>query len=520
VGSELIEYRSQLGARKNLQALLRLAPRKARVQRENGFDEIDAAGLTPDDTVQVRPGERIPGDGTVLDGVSTVDQSAITGESIPVEIRPGADVFGGTINQTGVLLVRITAQVQDSTLAKIQALIARAEENQTPVMRLMNRYVSWYTPIILMCAAIVLFFTRDIDRAIAMLIVACPCTIILSTPTAFVAALSAAARVGVIIKDLKSLEVAKRVDMLMFDKTGTLTTGRLTVAGVSVNGQVDESQLLAMGASLDQYSTHPVAKAVVYEANRRRLSLSEATEVVESPGYGMEGRIDGRPVLIGRKEWVEKQCRHTFKPEWNEDGTTGLYVARDRCIVGVLHLADTLRPDARQVIDSLRKESARQVIMLTGDGKKAAGRIARELSCEVESEVMPGEKMDRVEAAKERGGVVCVVGDGVNDGPALAAGDISIAMGAAGSDVAIHSAGIVLMNENLNRIPFVLELSRRAVDTIRQNLMFSTIYVLTLICLSALGVLSPVWAAILHSASSLFVVFNSARLLRVGEELA
>jgi Cd2+/Zn2+-exporting ATPase len=217
VGAELIEFRSQLGARKNLQALLRLAPSKARIQREDGFERIDAALLAPDDTVQVLPGERIPGDGTVLDGVSAVDQSAVTGESIPVEIQPGAEVFGGTINQTGVLLVRITSPAKDSTLAKIQDLIARAEGNQTPVIRLVNRYVSWYTPIILMCAAIVLFFTRDIDRAIAMLIVACPCTIILSTPTAFVAALSAAARVGVIIKDLKSLEVAKRVDMLMFD---------------------------------------------------------------------------------------------------------------------------------------------------------------------------------------------------------------------------------------------------------------------------------------------------------------
>jgi P-type E1-E2 ATPase len=245
-----------------------------------------------------------------------------------------------------------------------------------------------------------------------MLIVACPCTIILSTPTAFVAALSAAARVGVIIKDLKSLEVANRVDMLMFDKTGTLTTGRLAVAGVSANGRVNESQLLALGASLDQYSTHPVAKAIVAEAKRRQLTLSGASEITEIPGFGMEGRIDGSSVLIGKREWVEQQCRGSFQPAWNEDGTTSLYVARDRCIVGALHLADTIRTDARQVIDTLRTAPARQVIMLTGDGRKAAGRIARELSCEVESEVMPGEKMARVEAAKKPGGGSAGAGTG------------------------------------------------------------------------------------------------------------
>lgn len=520
VGSQLIEYRSQWGARKNLEALFRLAPGKAWIKRENSFKEINSSALAVGDIVQVRPGDQIPGDGTVMEGFSTVNQAAITGESLPVEKQPGDTVFGGTINQTGVLIIRITVQVQDSTLAKIQALITQAEENRTPVTRLINKYISWYTPIILICAAIVLFFTHDIDRSIAMLIVACPCTIILSTPTALVAALSAAARLGVIIKNLQCLEVANRVDTVIFDKTGTLTTGQLSIMSITLNERVKEDELLALTASLEQYSTHPVAKAVVLEAKKRNITLWDTCDVQEKPGFGIQGKINGNRIAVGRRIWIERLCPECAEQKTDIHGTTRLYVAQDNHLIGIFHLADTIRPDAKPVIQNLRTQSELQVIMLTGDGHIAANQIAEQLSCHVESEVMPDQKMARVEEARRRGAVVGVVGDGVNDAPALAAGDVSIAMGAAGSDVAIHSAGIILMNNKLDRIPFVLELSRRVVATIRQNLIFSTLFILVLFWLSAGGTISPVLAAILHASSSLFVVFNSARLLRVGEALS
>jgi len=521
VGSQLIELRSQLGARKNLEALLRLTPHRAMVLRDKGFESIEATALKAGDIVQVKPGERIPGDGIIMDGFSCVDQSAITGESLPVEKRPKDTVFGGTINQTGVLTIRIAVPVKDSTLSKIQRLITQAEESRTPVSRIVNRYVSWYTPTILMCAAIVLFFTRDLDRAIAMLIVACPCTIILSTPTALVAALSAAARLGVIIKDLTTLEVANRVDTLVFDKTGTLTTGRLAITSMHVNGKVTEAELLALTATLEQYSTHPVAKSILMEAKSRNLLLFPKAEAVEEmPGCGIRGRVNGTSIAVGRGQWIEQFCFGSVKRETCETGTTCLYVARDGHILGTLQLGDTLRPEAKSVIHDLKTRIARSVVMLTGDGKATAHRIAAQLECDVEAEVLPHQKMKRVEEARKRGAVVAVVGDGVNDAPALAAGDVSIAMGAAGSDVAIHSAGIVLMNDKLDRIPFVLRLSRRVVATVRQNLVLSTIYILTLFWLSAGGVISPVLAVVLHTSSSLFVVFNSARLLRVGEDIS
>jgi Cd2+/Zn2+-exporting ATPase len=520
VGAQLIEFRSQLGARKNLEALLRLAPQKAWVRRGNGFEAVDAAALTTGDVVQVRAGDQVPGDGTVIEGTSCVDQAAITGESLPVDKKAGDRVFGGTINQTGLLTVRITAETGDTTLAKIQNLIAQAEDNRTPVTRLVNRYVSWYTPLVLMCAAIVLFFTHDLDRAIAMLIVACPCTIILSTPTAFVAALSAAARLGVIIKKLHFLEVANRIDTLVFDKTGTLTTGRLTLSSISVNGRVSKDELVALTASIEQYSSHPVAKAVMAEARQRKIEPWAAVDVGETPGFGIQGKLNGSIIAIGRKRWIEKQCPEGIMESANGDGTTSLHVAQNNQWIGTLHLTDTIRPDAKAVIEDLHSQFVRQVVMLTGDRRSAAERIAAHLNCEVESEVMPSQKMARVEEARRQGCIVGVVGDGVNDAPALAAGDVSIAMGAAGSDVAIHSAGIILMNDQLDRIPFVLKLSHRVVATIRQNLVFSTLFILALFGLSAAGSIPPVLAAVLHTSSSLFVVFNSARLLRVGEDLS
>lgn len=521
VGAHLIEYRAQLGARKNLEDLLRLTPHRALVQRGDGFEDIEASRLKVGDVVRVKPGARVPGDGIVLEGMSLLDESAITGESLPVRKEHGDRVFGGAINQSGALLIRITVPPGDSTISRIQKLIARAEASRTPVRQVIDRYVSWYTPIILMCAAIVLFFTRDINRAIAMLVVACPCTIILSTPTALVAALSAAARLGVIIKDLKTLQRASLVNTLVFDKTGTLTEGRLAVTAIHGNCRFDESDLLTIAASLEQYSTHPVAQAILSESEKRNLSLfKNVKDVEEKPGCGIRGFVNGQSMAAGSGEWIAGLCSSKARTEPDRAGATGLYIADGDHIIGSIELADTVRPEAREVIRALKKRSIREVIMLTGDRKATADRVARELGCDVVSEVLPEQKMYRVEEARKRGAVVAVVGDGVNDGPALAAGDVSIAMGAAGSDVAIHSASIVLMNDRLDRVPFVLELSRRVVATIRQNLVFSTLYVLALLLLGASGAISPILAVILHTSSSLFIIFNSARLLRVGEDIS
>ncbi|MBD3346875.1 MAG: cadmium-translocating P-type ATPase [Chitinivibrionales bacterium] len=517
--STLIEYRSQLGARKNLEALLRLSPSLARIKSGNSIEEIDISRLKAGDIVQVRPGDRIPGDGVVCEGFSTVNEATITGESIPVEKNINDSVYSGTINLSGILIIRITADGDDSTLSKIQEMIVQAEQSKTPVMRLINTYIAWYTPVILMLAGIVLFFTRDLDRAISMLIIACPCTILLSSPTALISALSAAARLGVIIKNVVSLEIADKITTIVFDKTGTLTTGILAVKDIHLENGVDEHEVLNIAAGLEQYSSHPVAKAVIDESSRRNIIGAKPENFEERPGFGVKGAINNVPLAVGRREWIEEQTAQKIAVTENGKGTSRLYVSRNNEFIGTIEFSDYVKPEAGSIITELKKEKIAKIIMLTGDHKEPAERVAAQLGCEVKAEVLPYEKMTTVMDIKREGDTVAVVGDGVNDAPALAAGDLSIAMGAAGSDVAIHSASIVLMNDNLNRIPFIMRLSHRVTYTIRQNLVFSILYILTLFALSAGGFISPVLAVILHTFSSVFVVFNSARLLRVGEEL-
>ncbi len=414
-------------------------------------------------------------------------------------------------------MVEITEETKDSTLCRIRELIAQAETSKTPAMRLVDRYVSWYTPLILMLAGIVLFFTHDLSRAISMLVIACPCTILLSSPTALVAALGAAARLGVMVKSVAALESAARVDTVVFDKTGTLTTGKLALTDiVSIDG-VSQEQLLAVAASIEQYSTHPVAKAIVGEAHKRNVALGTATEIEEKPGFGLRGKLDTGVVSAGRHEWCSADG--TAAPATDSTAST-VWVAHDNHLVGSLRLSDSVKPKAPAVLRELRSGAISHIVMLTGDRRPVAESVGNALGCAVKAEVLPEHKMTEVTKLREEGRVVAVVGDGVNDAPALAAGDVSIAMGAAGSDVAIHSASIVLMNDRLDRIPFVFTLARRVAWTIRQNLIFSVLYILVLLALSASGAIAPVLAVILHSLSSVFIVFNSARLLRVGEKIA
>lgn len=519
--SKLIEYRSQVGARRNIESLLRLAPGKA-FRLENGLEiETDSAALKKGDLIRVRPGDSIPGDGFVMTGTSSVNEATITGESLPVDKKHGDQVYGGTINISGMLEIEISTASTDTTLSRIKELILRAEESRTPIMRLIDQYAGWYTPVALMLAGIVLFFTRDINRAVSMLIIACPCTILLSSPTALVAALSAAARLGVIIKDVAILETANRVNALVFDKTGTLTTGSLYITALYPSSSSSEEELLRCAAAAEFSSKHPAAKAIVAEARQRNIGIFPATAFMESSGWGVQADIGGSAVFAGKMQWLEKNGIEVPAGEKeNLEGQSVIYLAADGRFLGRIALSDRVRPDAEAMMAQLRKGGIEKIVMISGDRRNVAEKVASELGCEVEAEVLPEEKMNRVLAIKKQGLVVAVIGDGVNDAPALASGDISIAMGAAGSDVAIHSASIVLMNEKLDRIPFVITLSRRTVRIMKQNLIFSALYILILLAASAAGTIHPAAAVIMHTVSAFLVVFNSARLLREGENLS
>jgi Cd2+/Zn2+-exporting ATPase len=542
--SGLIEKRTAIGAQASIESLIKLSPTKAhRVVAAPTIDasgeveeQVEAQELRPGDIVRVRPGDNIPADGRVIRGLSTVNQASITGESLPVDKVGNDEVFGGTINLTGVLDIEVTKAGGDTLLGRVKDLILQAEQSRTPIMRLVDQYAVWYTPTVLMLVGVVLFFALRSDpdtafsRAIAMLVVACPSALILATPTAMVAGLSAAARLGVLVKSVVTLEAARNLTAIVFDKTGTLTTGILSVSRLAPVEGVEPSELLRFAATAEQDSRHPVARAVTEMARRANLRLARPDAFEEIAGRGVIATIDGSRIMVGRAAWLtggdaglsaaEVAAVEGIQGSDEADGMSVLYVVKDGSLAGWIGLEDNARPEAAEAVDRLKNLGLKRLVILTGDRRSVARRIADQMHfTEFKAEVLPHEKLEMVDELKARGHRVAVIGDGVNDAPALAAGDISIAMGAAGSDVAIHSASIALMNSNLNRIPFLIELSRRTINVIRQNMLIGAVFIAVFLGLAGAGYVSPVTAALLHIASGLVVIFNSARLIRCGEDL-
>jgi Cd2+/Zn2+-exporting ATPase len=535
--SSLIEKRTAAGAEASIESLIRLAPTKASRIMGDGEELVEATSLCPGDVVRVRPGDTIPADGVVERGASTVNQASVTGESIPAEKADGDEVFGGTINLTGVLDVQVTKAGADTLLGRVKDLILQAERTRTPIMRLVDQYAAWYTPTILMLVGVVLFFALKSDpdtafnRAIAMLVIACPSALILATPTAMVAALSAAARLGVLVKSVATLEAARNLTAIVFDKTGTVTSGVLTVTRLAPSKDVEPGDLLRLAAAAEQSSRHPVARAVTEMARRARVDLPQSTRFEEVAGRGVVAMFDdGDTILVGRASWlaeaapepheIDTAALDAIQSSTEAEGLSVLHVVRNGRHIGWIGLEDNARPEAAGAVDRLKSMGISRLVLLTGDRASVAKRVAGQMHFDdFKADVLPHEKLEMVDALKAAGHRVAVIGDGVNDAPALAAGDVSIAMGAAGSDVAIHSATIALLNSNLDRIPFLIDLSRKTIAVIRQNMVIGGLFIIAFVALAGAGYVSPVMAALLHVVSGLAVVFNSARLVRCGEQL-
>ncbi len=532
--SVLIESRTALGAQASIESLIKITPTRAHKVSETGEAEVEASQLSPGDVVRVRPGDNIPADGRIVRGASTVNQANITGESLPADKVEGDEVFSGTINLTGVMDIEVTKAGEDTTLGRVKELILHAERTRIPIMRMIDHYAGWYTPTVLMVVFIVWFFwtqtspTEAWRNAIAMLVVACPCALILATPTAMVAALSAAARLGVLVKSVVDLEAARNLTAMIFDKTGTLTTGQLEVSRLTPAPGVEGAELLRAAASVEQNSKHPAARAVTSVARRARLHLPQTAQFEEVSGRGVSAMVDGKRVAVGRAKWLTGDSRiaphaataiEAAQNSPEAEGLSVLFVVRDGQLLGWIGLADNTRPEAAASMDRLREMGLKRLIIVTGDRESVAKRVAGQMHTEYRAEVLPDQKLQMVDELKNKGHRVAVIGDGVNDAPALAAGDISIAMGAAGSDVAIHSASVALMNNNLNRIPFLVDLSRRTSAVVKQNLLIGAGFIVIFLSLSAAGFVSPIVAAILHVFSGLVVIFNSARLVRAGEDI-
>lgn len=522
--SELIESRTALGARASIESLIKLTPTKANLIDADGEREIRVSSLKPGNRVRVRPGDNIPADGEVIEGLSSVNEATITGESLPVDKVPGMEVFAGTNNLTGVLDITVTKAGKDTTLGKVQSLIMQAEQTKIPIMRIIDRYVQWYTPTILMIAGIVLFFTRDIDRSITILVISCPCALILATPTAMVAAISASARLGILIKNVADLEVAGKITAMVFDKTGTVTTGRLYVTKLTPAEGVEPAELLTNAASAEQMSKHPAARALSEVAKEAHLSLVSPENFRETPGKGVMATVNSATILVGRDTFLKENnidISNVSDPALHEEqGFSTLYVARDSKCIGWIGMQDKTRPEAQRAVRELFDIGIKKVTMLTGDRDEVAARVASELACtDYKAHCLPQDKLAIVEKIKKDGHTVVVVGDGINDAPALAAGDLGIAMGAAGSDVAINSASIALMSDDLKRLPYLIRLSKKTGNVIYQNLGFGIFFIILGIAAGTAGLLLAGYAAFAHFIGSWVIIFNSFRLNRYGEEI-
>ncbi len=521
---EIIETRTAEGARASIESLIKLTPTKARRLTASGEEEVPARDLAVGDRIRIRPGDNVAADGVIVAGEGSFNQATITGESLPVDKRAGDEVFAGTQNLTGVLEVKVSRAGRDTTLGRVRELILAAEKTKLPIMRIIDQYMVYYTPLVLVLGALVWAFTRDLNRVISVLVVSCPCAFILATPTAMVAALSAAARLGILIKNVSDIELAARINAFVFDKTGTLTAGELVVSRLAPAGETQPAELLRLAASAEKYSNHPTAKALAQLAGEAGVPLVEPKNFAETAGRGISADINGERILVGRAQWLkDNQVSEDFlkSADLNEtEGVSLIFVARNGKFIGWLGLQDQTRAEARESLAELRHAGVRRIALVSGDRQAVAMRVAKEIGCEeVVGECLPQNKVQFVRQIKAKGYRVAVVGDGVNDAPALAAGDMGIAMGAAGSEVAIHSATIALMNNDLRRLPFLVRLSRSTRSVINQNFLFGVGFILGGLALAAFGKINPIVAAILHNVGSLIVIFNSARLVRQGEEL-
>ena len=460
----IIETRTASGAQRSIEELIKLTPNTARRLEGDGNAEVEVqvTELKIGDRIRVRPGENFPVDARIIAGESTVNQASITGESLPVDKSVGDDVFAGTQNLTGLVDLEVTKVGEDTTLGKVKDMILQAEQSRTPVVRIIDRYAGYYTPTVLMLALITWYFSNgDMNRVITLMVISCPCAVVLATPTAVVAAVAAAARLGIFIKNVGHLELAGKITAFVFDKTGTLTDGLLSVVKLNPFGEVSPAELLKVAASAEQYSNHPTAIALQKLAAEATLDLDPATDFQETPGKGVSAKIDGVVCMIGRAKWLEEHgVRLPEKHDADTEGMSVMYVVRDGRMLGWIGLKDKLRREAPAMIADLRRLGVRFIAMVTGDRESVAESVAAQLQIdEYKSECLPEGKVEFVERVKESARVA-VVGDGVNDAPALAAGDLGIAMGAIGSDVAINSASIALMTNDLRRIPMLVFLSR------------------------------------------------------------
>ena len=535
---QVLELRARTRTGSAIRALLNLTPQKAHVIRNGEEIDVPLVEVHVGDQLRVRPGEKIPVDGKIIEGNSTLDESMLTGEAMPVEKSPGDKVTGGTVNQTGSFLMEAERVGSETVLARIVEMVAQAQRSRAPIQGLADRVASWFVPAVIAAAVITFIiwamlgpeprFAHAIVNAVAVLIIACPCALGLATPMSIMVGVGRGAYAGVLIKQAEAMERLEKVDTLVVDKTGTLTEGKPRLTSIVASNSLDENQLLAAAAAVEQQSEHPLASAIVGGAQDRHVTLPRMRHFQSSTGGGVSADIDGKFVLVGKPQFLKAQKIEDLEKleakaaDLQAEGQTVIFVGINGKAAGILAVSDPIKESTPEAIKHLH-ELGIKVIMLTGDNERTAKAVASKLGIdEVEAGVEPQRKNERVRELREQGRIVAMAGDGINDAPALAAADVGIAMGT-GTDVAMESAGITLVKGDLRGIEKAIRLSRAMMRNIRQNLFFAFIY-------NALGIpiaagalyplfgwlLSPMIAGAAMSLSSVSVIANALRLRRVS----
>ncbi len=512
LGSLLEKFTSQR-SRAAIQSLVSLNPVQATVLRDNIETSVPLSGIQPDELVIIRPGEQVPVDGVVVRGTASINQASLTGEFLPIDKGAGDFVYAGSANYSGMLVVRVEKVGEDTTFGKLIRLVQEAEQTRAPILRVADRYARYFTPLIVGLSLVVYMVSGDAHRAITVLIVGCPCAFILAAPTAITAALGNAARNGVLIKGGAFLEELGRVNAVVLDKTGTLTTGRPVVTEIIPLNDGSQFHVLELAASAEKYSEHPLARAILEAAETNGCSLTEPEEFRQIPGKGIEALVEGKKVFVGVAPGVAEVKKDSNSIEASTN--TCLLVSLNEQPAGYLMISDKLRPEARELVPELRQLGVQKVLLLTGDSHPVAAHIARASGInEFHASLLPEQKLQYMRTLQNQGFKVAMVGDGINDAPSLAASNIGIAMGAMGTAVAIESADIALMADDLTRIPYSIKLGKDTLKTINYNIIFAMIFNLLAIAASAMGYLNPIMGAFAHNVGSVLVVLNSARLIR------
>ena len=515
----LLEEATTNRAKKGLKKLISLAPTKGRRLKDGKEEMIPAEEIRQGDLLRILPGETIPVDGTILSGETSVDQSIMTGESLPVDKSVGEEVFCGTINRFGSIDISATKVGENSSLQKLIRMVQDAESKQAPMQRIADRAASWLVPVALLIAVLAYVFSGNIVTAVTVLVVFCPCALVLATPTAIMAAIGQATKHGVIIKSGEALEKMGKVDIIAFDKTGTLTYGRLDVSDIiSFDENVSERELLALAASAEARSEHPLGKAIVAYAAAEGVTLTEAEDFKMTAGKGILAEVSGRRLICGNEKFLVEngasigQKVQSALERLRTQGKASILVADGRKCIGVIALSDVLRPEAKDMVSRLADMDTRTVL-LTGDHQKTADYFAKQVGISgVRAELLPEEKVQNIEKLQKENHTVCMIGDGVNDAPALKTADVSVAMGSMGSDIAVDAAEVALMSDDISKIPYLKRLSNATVRTIKASITLSMCINFVAIVLSLMEVLTPTTGALVHNAGSCFVVLIAALL--------